>query len=194
VDSTKQTLFDSTKPRIPVDSLAKVDSPMVSNIKKVDSTWFHHSPKKAAIRSAIIPGWGQAYNKRYWKIPIIYGALGISASIFIYNLHSYQDTRYAYKAMYNASQGDPSGLPYIKPEYAQLDMNALRTYRDEFRRNIDYSALFFIVLWGLNVVDAAVDAHLRTFDVTPDLGFKFKFGHSELAGTTGLSLVLAFKK
>jgi hypothetical protein len=193
VDSTKQTLFDSTKPRIPVDSLAKVDSPMVSNIKKVDSTWFHHSPKKAAIRSAIIPGWGQAYNKRYWKIPIIYGALGISASIFIYNLHSYQDTRYAYKAMYNASQGDPSGLPYIKPEYAQLDMNALRTYRDEFRRNVDYSALFFIVLWGLNVVDAAVDAHLRTFDVTPDLGFKFKFGHSELAGTTGLSLVLAFK-
>jgi hypothetical protein len=73
-------------------------------------------------------------------------------------------------------------------------MNALRTYRDEFRRNVDYSALFFIVLWGLNVVDAAVDAHLRTFDVTPDLGFKFKFGHSEMAGTTGLSLVLAFKK
>jgi hypothetical protein len=194
VDSAKQTLFDSTKPRIPVDSLAKVDSPMVSNIKKVDSTWYRHSPKKAAIRSAIIPGWGQAYNKRYWKIPIIYGALGVSASIFIYNLHSYQDTRYAYKAKYNASQGDSSGLPYIKPELANLDMNALRTYRDEFRRNVDYSALFFIVLWGLNVVDAAVDAHLRTFDVTPDLGFKFKFGHSEMAGTTGLSLVLAFKK
>ena len=203
VDSTKKPLFDTTKPRIPVESLSRLDSPMVRNKRKVDSTWLHHSPKKAAIRSAIIPGWGQIYNKRYWKLPIIYGALGISGSVFVYNLKNYRDFRFTYKAMYEAQPrpdgnggtipGDSTNYRLIRPEFLALGINAVRTYRDEFRRNIDYSVLFFVVLWGLNVVDATVDAHLRTFDVTPDLGFRFKFGRSEMAGTTGLSLVLAFK-
>jgi len=193
VDSTKSVGFDSTKPRIAVDSLPRVDSPVVANKPKVDSVMLHHSPRKAAIRSALIPGWGQFYNKKYWKIPIVYGALGLSASVFIFNLQSYRDTRFAYTAKYNASQGDSSGWSSIKPELVPLDMNALRTYRDSYRRSIDYSALFFIILWGLNVVDATVDAHLIAFDVSPDLSFKAKFGPSEMAGTTGLSLVLALK-
>ena len=70
---------------------------------------------------------------------------------------------------------------------------ALRSYRDDFRRNIDYSALFFLALWGLNVVDATVDAHLKPFDVSPDLSLRFKIGPSDMARTTGVSLVLAFK-
>ena len=74
-----------------------------------------------------------------------------------------------------------------------IDLNALRSYRDEFRRNIDYSALVFILMWGLNVVDATVDAHLKPFDVSKDLTLKFKIGPSQMARTTGLSLVLAFK-
>ena len=73
------------------------------------------------------------------------------------------------------------------------DDDALLSYRNEFRQNIDYSVLVFVLLWGLNVVDATVDAHLKTFDVSPDLSFNMKFGHSDLAGTTGMSLVLAFK-
>ena len=72
-------------------------------------------------------------------------------------------------------------------------MNALRSYRDEFRRNIDYSILAIILLWGLNVVHATVDAHLKAFDVNPDLSLQFKLGPSHMAGTTGVSLVLAFK-
>ena len=194
VDSTKPpAIFDSTKPRIPVDSLPKIDSPVVSNKNKVDSVLLRHSPKKAAIRSALIPGWGQFYNKKYWKIPIVYGALGLSASVFVFNLQNYRDLRFAYKAKYNASLGDSTGLPFIKPELVPLDVNALRTYRDEYRRNIDYSALVFILLWGLNVVDATVDAHLKAFDVSSDLSFRFKLGPSQMAGTTGVSLVLAFK-
>lgn len=176
-----------------MDSLSKLDSPYVSNIKILDSMMFRHSPKKAAIRSAIIPGWGQIYNKRIWKVPIIWGALGVSAGIFIFNLNNYRDLRFAYKAKYEASMGDSTNLPFINPELEPLDLNALRTYRDEFRQNIDYSALFFILLWGLNVVDATVDAHLRSFDVSKDLGFQFKFGNSKMAGTTGVSLVLALK-
>ncbi|HET7897553.1 MAG TPA: DUF5683 domain-containing protein, partial [Flavisolibacter sp.] len=58
----------------------------------------------------------------------------------------------------------------------------------------DYSVLVFILFWGLNVVDATVDAHLKLFDVNPDLSLKLKFGPSQFAGTTGLSFVLAFNK
>jgi hypothetical protein len=53
--------------------------------------------------------------------------------------------------------------------------------------------LVFVLFWGLNVVDAAVDAHLKTFDVSPDLGLRFKAGYSDLARTNGFSIVLTFK-
>jgi hypothetical protein len=182
---------------VPVDSLSKIAGP-VQNSKKVDSVLRVHSPRKAAIRSAILPGWGQAYNKRYWKIPIVYTALGVTGYIFTYNLKTYRDLRFAYRAKYLASlpagQGrDSTGYFKIRQRYIAYPAEDLRFYRDEFRRNIDYSALFFILFWGLNVVDATVDAHLRSFDVSPDLSLRFKAGYSELAGTNGVSLVLAFK-
>jgi hypothetical protein len=188
---------------IPGDSLMKVAEPL-SNDKKIDSVIKYHSPKKAAFRSAVIPGWGQAYNKKYWKIPIVWGALGVSGSVFVYNLTQYKDLRFAYTARYEAQtpRKDAAGNPLppdstkyfqIRPDLVNLDLNAVRSYRDDYRRNIDYSALFFILLWGLNVVDATVDAHLKSFDVSPDLSFRFKFGRSEMAGTNGASFILAFK-
>jgi hypothetical protein len=195
---------DTIKRMMPLDSLSKAATP-VSNVNKVDSVLKHHSPKKAALRSAILPGWGQIYNKKYWKLPIVYGALGISGAVFTYNLTNYRALRFAYTAKYLATQPrtDPNtGGPLppdstnywkIRSDLVLIDMNALRSYRDEFRRNIDYSALFFILLWGLNVVDATVDAHLKPFDVSPDLSLRFKLGPSEMAHTTGISFVLAFR-
>lgn len=153
------------------------------------------TPGKAALRSAIIPGWGQAYNKKYWKIPIVYGALGVTTGIFIYNYNNYRETRFAYKVKYNmrVNHTDTALFTQIKPHLKPLSEESLRFYRDQFRRDIDYSALVFILLWGLNVVDAAVDAHLKTFDVSPDLSLQIRPGHSQFAGTTGVSLVLAIR-
>src|ERR1043165_4180403 len=65
------------------------------------------SPRKAAIRSAILPGLGQIYNKKYWKLPLVYGALGATAGIFIYSLNNYRDTRFAYNAKYKAALQPP---------------------------------------------------------------------------------------
>ena len=151
-----------------------------------------YKPGKAALRSAILPGWGQAYNKKYWKIPIVYGALGLSGYYFIYNYTNYKDTRFAYRVKYNmrVNKIDSALFPKIQKELQPLSEESLRYYRDGFRRDIDYAALFFVVLWGLNVVDAAVDAHLKAFDVSPDLSLQFKPGHSVMAGTNGLSVVL----
>ena len=155
-----------------------------------------YNPKKAALRSALLPGLGQIYNKKYWKLPIVYAGLGISGGIFTYNLKNYKDTRFAYKVKYNmrVNHTDTALFTSIRKELQPLSEESLRFYRDEFRRDIDYSALFFILLWGLNVVDAAVDAHLKAFDVSPDLSLRFKPGYSEMAGTNGFSVVLGISK
>lgn len=151
-----------------------------------------YNPRKAALYSAVIPGLGQFYNKKYWKLPIVYGALGGSAAYFFYNLGNYRDTRFAYRVKYNMRVNftDSALAPKIRSDLTKLSEESLRSYRDGFRRDIDYSTLFFVLLWGLNVVDAAVDAHLKAFDVSPDLSLWLKPGHSEMAGTNGLSIVL----
>ncbi|RYG22686.1 MAG: hypothetical protein EOO01_44965, partial [Chitinophagaceae bacterium] len=113
-----------------------------------------YNPGKAALRSAIIPGLGQIYNRKYWKVPIVYGALGTTAGIFIYNLQWYRRTRYAYKAVVDTS---PTPYPNIYPDLQFLvdrgDAQNLSYLRDQYRRDIDYSVVFFLVFWGLNVVD-----------------------------------------
>lgn len=173
--------------------------PAVANkttMNKYDSAMKAHSPKVAAIRSAIFPGLGQIYNKKYWKLPIVYGAMGVSAGVFFYNLKQYKDTRFAYRVKYNmrVNKTDSNLYSSIKPNLEPLSEESLRFYRNQFRRDIDYSAIFFLLLWGLNVVDATVDAHLKSFDVSPDLSIRIKPGYSELAKTNGLSIVLHIGK
>lgn len=163
---------------------------------RYDSLFQNHSPRKAAIRSAILPGLGQIYNKKYWKLPIVYGALGVSGGIFFYNLKNYKDTRFAYRVKYNmrVNRTDSALFSSIKTQLQPLSEESLRFYRNQYRRDIDYSALIFLLLWGLNVVDATVDAHLKSFDVSPDLSLRIRPGYSELAQTSGLSLVLRIGK
>jgi hypothetical protein len=175
---------DSTKTVTQIiDSTAKGEK-----VKKVRV----YSPRKAALRSAILPGWGQIYNRKYWKLPIVYGAIGLTGYVFVYNYSNYKDTRFAYKVKYNmrVNRTDTALFPKIKRELQPLTEESLRFYRDEFRRDIDYSVLIFVLAWGLNIVDAAVDAHLKAFDVSDDLSFQLKPGHSTMAGTNGISLVL----
>ena len=181
-----QTLTDSAGRRIVAGT---------ANDPKIDSVIREHSPRVAAIRSAILPGLGQIYNKKYWKLPIIYGALGVTTGIFIYNLNYYKRFRYAYKVLVN---GEVANYPNVHPDLQffieRNDRSGLQYNRDEFRRNIDYSVLVFLLFWGLNVVDASVDAHLKSFDVSRDLSLQLKAGYSDMAGTNGFSIVLAFKK
>jgi hypothetical protein len=195
MDSTGRTIVSDVR-GVSGDSLSKVATPVTD--KKVDSVLKTHSVRKAVIRSAILPGWGQIYNKKYWKLPLVYGALGVTAYIFLDNIQVYKDSRFAYKAKYQASKPNATAADSvlyfrIKEEYLPYSLESLRQNRDQFRRYIDYSVLFFVFFWGLNVVDAAVDAHLKSFDVSPDLSLRIKPGYSEMAGTKGISIILAFK-
>jgi hypothetical protein len=149
-----------------------------------------HNPKIATFRSAVLPGWGQAYNKKYWKIPIVYGALGTTAGVFLYNIKTYRLLR---KAVIYRLDKDTSNDNLIAPEFATLSTESIRFYRNAYRQNIDYSVLVFLIFWGLNVVDATVDAHLKAFDVSPDIGMKVRPGVNQTTNGVGLSLVFFLK-
>ena len=148
------------------------------------------NPKVATLRSLIIPGWGQAYNKKYWKIPIVYGALGTTAGVFLYNLKTYRLLR---KAVVYRSSGDTTQYALVDPQFQGLSTESIRIYRNAFRQNIDYSVLVFLVFWGLNVVDATVDAHLKAFDVSPDVSLKIRPGFNYATNSAGVSLVFFMK-
>jgi hypothetical protein len=148
------------------------------------------NPRLATIRSAIIPGWGQAYNRRYWKIPIIYGALGVTTATFIYNIKFYKLLKTAYTIRVNK---DTSRYGEIDPRFVNLSDESIRSYRNEFRQNVDYSVLFFLLFWGLNVVDATVDAHLKGFDVNENLNVKIKPRYDPIGKVPSLSFVLSFR-
>lgn len=176
-------------------SFAQKDSAVKNNtntFSKTD-TVKKYKPRTAIIRSALIPGWGQFTNKKYWKIPIVYAALGITTVIFFRNTKQYREARDSYT---NAIDGDPSNDYLIpQPYFTVKDQpERIRNFRNQVRQNVDYTVLFFIAFWGLNVVDAAVDAHLKTFDVSDDLSLQIKAGYSPMANTNGISLVLNIGK
>ncbi len=149
---------------------------------------------KASIRSAVIPGWGQIYNKKYWKLPIVYGVLAIPVVTFSYNKKWYDKTREAYSIRYYNDTSKVSDLPTdsIDPTLQPLSTASLRLYRNEFRQNVDFSVLAFLVIWGLQVADAAVDAHLKSFNVSDDLSLKIKPMFAP-GRSTGVSFVLSLR-
>ena len=151
-----------------------------------------YKPRTAIIRSAILPGWGQITNKKYWKLPLVYGALGTTTYLFFRNIKQFNASRNAYNL---AIDGDPTNDDLIPQPYYSVKSqpDRIKNFRNEVRQNADYCALLFIFFWGLNVVDAAVDAHLKMFDVSDNLSLQLNPGYSPLANTNGISLILRIK-
>lgn len=148
---------------------------------------------KAALRSAILPGLGQVYNKKYWKVPIVYGIIAIPVSLYSYNRKWYNLTRNAYTIRSNK---DSANFDKIAPELVPLSSEALRLYRNEFRKNMDFSILGILLAWGLNVVDATVDGHLRGFDISDEVSLRLtpKLSTGNMSGQMGLSATFYFGK
>ncbi len=184
LQQTKDTLI--IKPNGKADTTAKNLAATDTTVKKKKI----YNPKVATLRSAIIPGWGQAYNKKYWKIPIIYGALGTTTGIFFYNLKNYKLLRHAVVLLSDTIPGNDNQVAAFVRGFS---LESVRMYRNEFRQSIDYSVLFFLVFWGLNVVDANVDAHLKGFDVSPDVSMKIKPMLISGNNGPGISFVFFFK-
>ena len=129
------------------------------------------SPAKAAFYSAILPGLGQAYNKSYWKIPIVYLAIGIPTYLYFKNDNELQRYRTAYKQRLDGRtddefyQGHTDGNP-------RLSTDALRRAQDLYQRNKEMAMLFAIGFYALNIIEANVDAHLKQFNVDENLAIE----------------------
>lgn len=121
------------------------------------------TPAKAAFYSAILPGLGQAYNKKYWKIPLVYGAIGTSMYFYIDNNRKYHDVRDAYKRRLKG---------YTDDNFEYLDDSRLISAQKFYQRNRDFSALFVVGFYVLNIIDANVDAALIQFNVNDRLSLR----------------------
>lgn len=124
------------------------------------------APAKAAFFSAILPGLGQAYNKKYWKIPLVYAALGTSLYNYKISIDKYQEFRNAYKERLAGIEN---------PNYSYLDNDRMLAAQKFYERNRDLSLFFTIVIYVLNIIDANVDAHLGQFNVNENLTFNTQF-------------------
>lgn len=154
------TIFSKSVEAAPVDSIS--DNIQVENISS--NGIFNPSPKKAAFW-AIIPGGGQVYNRKYWKLPIVYGALSGGGFFIGYNairLKTYN------KAIYNKLRG----LSVADPDLDALSVSQLTSSRNNFRTNLEVATIVTTLLWGLSFVDALVDAHMHSFDIGDKLSMK----------------------
>lgn len=147
------------------------------------------SPAKAAFYSAIIPGLGQAYNKRYWKIPIIYGALATS-------LYYYDQNNTTYKRVRNAHKQRTAGLEdeFNINSDTYLTDASLESSQKTLKQNRDTSLLTFIGLYALQILEASIDAHLLQFNISDKVTFDPKLMNDQMRNQSyvGLSVNLKF--
>ncbi len=161
------------------DSLNYVDKPLKT---------IYYSPRKAAILSACLPGLGQAYNKKYWKMPIIYGVLGGIAYWGVTNHQQYKFYSRNLTAIYDEDEHTINTTFYSSSQ--------LVTQKKYYKKYRDMAIMVGALAYFINIIDANVDAHLKTFDVSDDLSLQLNPYSTFDASNhlqTGLTLKLNFK-
>jgi hypothetical protein len=189
---------DSVQVAVPVDTVVVVGTPEVTEVKaesvEVASTpdtldWRQrHSPTKATVLSAIVPGAGQIYNRKYWKAPIVWAGLGISYWFIQDNQEQYRRYKDAYIAVVD---GDPNTVDEFNGEASSSQLLDLTNTYQKWR---DMSYIAFGLVYVLNIVDASVDANFVRFDVSRDLtvGLGPSLTTASM-GAPGLSLALTVR-
>lgn len=179
------TEFDEVKDTIKRKDIRK-EKQMVRF--QTEGSFFNHMDRpgrKAALYSFGFPGLGQIYNQKYWKLPIVYGAIGTTIFATIYNSQNLKTYNTALAARL---RGEADQFP-------SLSEAQLTSRRNFYRKNMEIAAILTAVFHGLNVVDATVDAHLFKFDISDDLTFEwspdFLTGNNKVI--PGIHLSLTFK-
>ncbi len=160
-------------------------------------------PRTATLRSLMVPGWGQVYNRQIWKVPFVAAAFAVNIYFILYN-----DTRYNYYKGYLGQTYPPQSIALVNvPLYDNFDNEGKQVYREfnqatlnnavaGYRKNRDGSYLILFAVWAANIVDANVTAHLKTFDMTDDISLKIQPTFSSpdiMEPVFGAKLILGFK-
>lgn len=169
------------------DTLAITTQKETPKVKTTQAnTYDPLAPSKASFYSAVIPGLGQAFNKKYWKIPIVYAGIGTSLYFHFSNRNEYNRFRDAYKRRLAGFSDD---------EFQGVTNETLIRAQRTSRRNMDVSLAVAIGFYLLNIVDANVDAHLRQYNISEDLSMTphFKYNNNQSNTIYGLSLTYKIK-
>ncbi|WP_298555545.1 DUF5683 domain-containing protein [uncultured Algibacter sp.] len=168
---------------------------VIDSVIKVSNPINPLSPAKAAFYSAILPGLGQAYNKKYWKIPIVWAAIGSGIYFYINNNEQYNRYRDAYKSrlagftndeFYLDSNGNQLSTPTVSTE-------KLEDAQEFYSRNREMSLLVTIGFYALNIIDANVDAHLLQYNIDENLSLSPHYKINSFDASSDLGLTLNFK-
>ncbi|SHK57329.1 hypothetical protein SAMN04488007_3259 [Maribacter aquivivus] len=167
-DSIPKTEIDSVQADLAKNGIVIKDS---VSFKKAKKEFNPLAPSKAAFYSAVLPGMGQIYNKRYWKAPIVWGAIGGSVYMYIYNNDQYQRFRTAFIRRQAGFTDDEFNGEGTLPLF---DVERLEYQQERFQSDRDLWLVAAIALYALNIVDANVDAHLKQFNIDDDLSIDFE--------------------
>lgn len=161
-----------------------------SQLKK--KVYPRHSPKTAAILSALAPGAGQIYNKKYWKLPIVWGGLAGLGYLWVNENNRYQDAKTSYLSLLDTDISNDI------PLNGTTNITVVQNTKNIYRNQRDMYLLFGVLFYGLNIIDATVDAHFMNFDVSDDLSLNLNLDMKNSAiapqGVPSLTCTLNFKR
>ena len=172
----------------------KTETQVVEDIEKANAPakvikLQQYNPTKAGLYSAVLPGLGQFYNKKYWKVPIVWGAVGVGVGIAIWNDNQYKKYRGYYIDKLNGTPND------FLDKHPNLDKIALANIQDRAKRQRDYAIAGTALVYLLNIIDAVVDAHLYEGRNDPDLAIQpslINDGFSQQGSKAGITLSYTF--
>ena len=154
-----------------------VNTDTVPPVQDLNKKLFIPNPTKATWLAVVFPGGGQIYNRKYWKLPIIYGGFAGCAYALSWNGKMYKDYSQAYLDIMDSNPNTKSYEDLLPPnaQYNEEQLkNTLKRRKDSFRRFRDLSIFAFIGVYLISIIDAYVDAELSNFDISPDLSMKLE--------------------
>jgi hypothetical protein len=129
-------------------------------------TVFKPRPARSAFLSAIVPGAGQIYNKKYWKAPIVWAGLAAFTYMYFSNNSEYQSAKTSYLSLLDTVS--TNNIAYN----GSINLNQVTQYKNNYRNNRDLALVLGVLFYGINIIDATIDAHLMSFDVSDNLSMK----------------------
>jgi Family of unknown function (DUF5683) len=182
LDTIKINVFDTLSYNR-IDSLIIVNTDTIGKAAPKDSA-IYFSPRKAMLYSALAPGLGQVYNKKYWKVPIIYAGFGVTTYFLLDNV---KNIKY-YKKQYIADiDADPLTI-----NTSEISTSNLLRVVNQYKRWRDMTYISYGLIYILNVIDASVDAHLKEFDISEDITLNIQ-PYTILSTQTNIGLTLTLK-
>lgn len=174
---TLRLLDSANKPLLSRNDSLQLRKDSIKIAKKRDWATWRPNPKRAMWLALVLPGAGQIYNRKYWKLPIVYGGFVGCAYALRWNNQMYRDYSQAYLDIMDDDPNTNSYLEMLPPRYditgrEEQFKNVFKRKKDFYRRYRDLSAFCFVGVYLLSVIDAYVDAQLSVFDISPDLSMK----------------------